>query len=1209
MNTVSLPDGTTIDFPDDTSPEKMSEVASGLWKQRTAKPAEAVPTGPPEVSTLPEQSVQLGGGRPAPPAQSFGAKSVWQNVTTPIANLPPEAIAQQLRFNPSQPAIGMALAALPPKLREDIIKGVSEGVAQNVVDPFLSPLGAGTMLAGGAIPKVAQKAMQIGFGVLGGMGVPGTVKRLAQAKTPGEASKELIGLGAETGMAVGGVKGLAEGVAAVLPRTKAALSAVKPTTERPENAEREITQTGGVPTEQRVAPERVAAEQAETGVAQRGGAGQETAQAPNAPEGQARNVLAPASELDALQTIRDAGMPLSDQQQARLSELEKAAAPPPVRPEGEPTRVAAAAATTEPSGPGAAVTAAPPAASVSEATTSQGVKQAPPLPPQAEPQTAPEGGATKGAEAAAAPTGESPQALGIGNVQVAQAVKRKLTVTRGVIGTAVRARPVKQFMDQHFDATDNMANVYARQMANQVKGGGAGVASFKKTGISRIQDEAASAVVAAGFDPTKLPDFLAKAFTGDNVTAQKAIQYAMTHWQEIEPIARRGKAIMDNQIADENGAGINTEYHADYLPGVYDMDLLMGSGRPFVVSSGGGGTATGFKKGKSYPTPFDAIEDGYTPKSLRLSDLVEHRVKVGQKLMNRAAWADSLRAITDPTDGLPVVTSLDHVSRGPGKPGYEAAPMGYTPREIIPGVRIAVHEAYSKLFDALTGTSRMGAPGEAIQHVEGTIKHGLLLFDTFHASRIMQKELFLIKRLGYRKGMTLLEYSDADLNAALRAGDITPEMVYYARINRPRAQLFLREGLNIGRIQEGLYSSFARRIPGVGTFNKWTFEKMTRGAVMQSALIEFERVKKNNPGWADEKVAATVARDLNAYFGNLGRQGVFKSQTALGIARIVGLAPQWVESMIRTEVSGAKQLTVDPLIRKQWAVRSIGAGLGRGLAAYFVGTQILNLITRGQFTFQNEEKGHKLDAWIPDFTGKTAGFFISPFSVPAEITHDLIRYGETEPDMMAAASRIIGNKISPIMRAEEVLRTGRDWDKTKIVGAWERAKAAAWALAPTPIPASALVQMRAGKPTYPGQVQRQLTASMGFKTEPAPTAQTQIRNMARDWMKDNEDPVLRARYERELKQEFGQSDYAPMRTALLKNDLKAAKAEFDKLMETKSAKGIAAAMEPGKPFTHSKELERRFVNTLSLKQLGTYRRAQDERIEMYKRFTEMLQNQ
>lgn len=820
----------------------------------------------------------------------------------------------------------------------------------------------------------------------------------------------------------------------------------------------------------------------------------------------------------------------------------------------------------------------------------------------------------KPTEPAPLPAPEIEQPLGAvaPGTQAAQAViaaagrsAQRLNRTRQAFGAMFRSSPSRKIMEQTWDAIDTEANIVGQQAGKHIK-----------LGATPAQDRAASAIVAAGFDPNKLPDLMTKAVRGGNQEAIDAVSLAMRDWNTIEPIARRGKQVFDQEISAENQGGINTEYHEDYLPGIYDMDLMMGAGRPFVISGHGGGRpSTAFKKGKTYDTPFDAIADGYVPKSLKLSDLAEHRVKVGQKLLNKKEWAQSLRSVTDPTDNLPIVTSLQRRQRGTGGTWFEVAPAGYEPREIIPGVRIAIHEGYRSLFDALTGNSRISgsAPGRILLETAGGIKHGLLAFDTFHASRIMQKELFLTGKISYKKGQTLLEYADRDLARAVREGEITQEIADWVRTNRTTADLLIKNGLNVGRIQEALYNSLIRDLPIIGKFNKWVFEKLTRGAMLESGLIEFERVSRARPDLTPDRVAQQVARDLNAYFGNLGSQGIFKSRQMQDIARLVALAPNWVESMARTEVLGSAQalkgLTYDPLVHRTILTGSIGKGVAQGLLAYFVGTQLLNLFTRKQFTWQNEESGHKLDAWIPDTTGKSHGFFISPFSVVAELTHDMIRYSKTEDSAWKAAIRIASNKSSPLWRAGKVLLTGKDWNKTQINDFWDRVKASAWALAPTPIPLSPIVKGT----EYPGQVQRQLTASAGFKTEPAPGPAQQISERAREFRKSVKgEPTVEITPTQE-------APYNNLRRALRIQNLDQARKAYTELRKTKSRAQIIKTLRPYSidtegirhfyAFTGSSKLEPKFKATLTPQELKLYDEAKKERMNEWKLMQNILRTQ
>jgi hypothetical protein len=677
------------------------------------------------------------------------------------------------------------------------------------------------------------------------------------------------------------------------------------------------------------------------------------------------------------------------------------------------------------------------------------------------------------------------------------------------IKTAYRTSPNKDVMAAHMDAADNAAKILGDHMGTRVR-----------LMVPDEQDRKAVTFIIEAknaesnlLQPVRqtLIEFLQKT-TGKNLEATQAIEHALRNEDRLRPFADAVGKMMEDQMLFERAAGVDTDNIEGYIKHAHDMDMMMGKTRPVIIGGGGGGgPSSSFAKQRAFPTYADAIEAGRSPMTLDSATLVNSRIAAGMRMVNRIQWGNALRNVVDPTSNKPIVTELITQPKG-----TQVAPAGYTTNEIVPGVRVAVHEGYERIFEALKGASRLGELevkgipiGKLALNVEAAIKHGMLAFDTFHASRIMQKELFLTgslgmfgdaardilgkpgatKGAGFRKGKTLLEYSDEDLGKAVQQGLITQDMADYATQSRPKYDALVKEGYNVGRIQEALYADVVKDVPFLGKVNDWIFNKLTRGAMVESGIIEFDRIKAANPGMTDQQVARQVAKDLNAYFGNLGRQGVFKSKTFQDLARLTFLAPQWVESMARTEVKSAGQLARAPFdVARGRAIGSLAKGTGQGLVAYFVATQLLNLATRHQFTFQNSEKDHKLDAWIPDVTGKTPGFFISPFSVVAEITHDIMRYDARKDSILGAVGQIVENKFSPLTRAEEVLRTGRDYSGQKLYGTWERVKAAAWSVAPTPLPLSGPIKGT----SYPGQVQRQITGSLGFKTEPARTEVPEI---------------------------------------------------------------------------------------------------------------------
>jgi hypothetical protein len=330
-------------------------------------------------------------------------------------------------------------------------------------------------------------------------------------------------------------------------------------------------------------------------------------------------------------------------------------------------------------------------------------------------------------------------------------------------------------------------------------------------------------------------------------------------------------------------------------------------------------------------------------------------------------------------------------------------------------------------------------------------------------------------------------------------------------------------------------------------------------------------------------VADKVAKDLNTYFGNIGRQGWFKGATERDLMRMIFLAPQWVESMLKSEAGGFGQLAKAPFTGK---VGSLGKGMATGIGAYFVASQILNMITRGHPTWENEEEGHKLDAYIPDVFGKSPGFFLSPLSVPAEITHDALRYAHSKEDSREVLSQIVRNKLSGPGRAASTVYTGRNYADVKLGNPWEVVKEAAISLAPIPIPASGFI-----KGGYPGQTQRQLFGSAGVKIEPAETAMQQIRHKAARFLDAAGKP-----HDTETVYQAN-SPYSNLRLGLRGKDKEVIAKAIEELRKNRSDEQIQKAMirSVNLPMTGNRTLERQFLDQLSKKEQKLYDRALEER--------------
>lgn len=776
----------------------------------------------------------------------------------------------------------------------------------------------------------------------------------------------------------------------------------------------------------------------------------------------------------------------------------------------------------------------------------------------------------------------------VGEVDIAiRNTATRLDQIRQGFQNAIESADTKADLVRKFDAADNEAKIEGEQVSNSIR------LNLPK----KLDREAVTFIVEAGGDPAKL-DAFAEQVMGKGTRAFSIINHAKANWDRLSPIAEKVGQIHDEQLAYEVSNGIDPGNVENYVRHAYDMDAMIGRGRPVLLSQksgGGGGVSTSFKKQRTFDTYADAIAAGFKPKNFDVADLVQSRITMGERLVNRTQWSKSLSGIKDPAEGTPIVTSL--VTQKPK--GTQVAPIGYQRMELMPGMPVAVHEGYVDLIDSLLAPSkiRSNPVGRAVLNTEAMLKHGLLAADTFHAGRMIYKELALTGKAKHDLGRSLLEYADKDLGAAVKAKEITLEAADWAKANRPDAEILTANGLNVGRISDALYKDVVKSIPVIGPFNKWVFDKLTRGAMMQSAIIEFNRYQRAFPDMPREKVAAIVAENVNKYYGNLGRQGIFKSATFQDLARIAFLAPQWVEAMAKTEVGSAIQLAKIPLDAargKPFIVGTLAKGVGAGVVATLVANQLINYATRGHPTWENEEHGHQMDAFIPDVTGKGPGFFLNPLSVFAELTHDAVRYYEDDPHALKVVSRIVSNKLSPLAHAEEVLRTGKDWSGKTMDATWDRIKAAGQALAPVPIPLKSLTTTA----PPPGSLQRQLFGSAGIKIEPAQTADSQLYSLARKF-KDAKG----------IKEEAMEpSEYRGLNNALRSEDWKQAKKEFDALVSSKSEKTVRNHYMnlPNVLYTGKRRLETEFKSTLSDKQLSLYEKAAEERNALREKFVQLL---
>lgn len=727
----------------------------------------------------------------------------------------------------------------------------------------------------------------------------------------------------------------------------------------------------------------------------------------------------------------------------------------------------------------------------------------------------------------------------------------------------------------------------------------------------------------------------------------RELDYAAAHINdpELQLTASRVKHALDAQYDLETSAGYQLEKDPSYLPHRYDAELWSGRSVVFQRSKILGKK---FRERQSFPTHYDAIEAGpYLPVTRDAASLVSHRIRQGTQMMLRDAWKNSLLKVTLP-NGKPLAVKPVRMSAskwGSPSTAYVAVAQGGGAAPPL-----IVHEDFAPLISNLTGrnfTQDWMLTRGALNLAQG-LKHTLLIGDFFHLGRVVYYAAGIMGRPpSFQRGWSVLELNPRDVPDAIQRGVIRPQDAAWANepvqfgnrtINRRvLAGMFESEGgLNIGKIQDALYKDLITRLsptsgplrrafvavtdPSVGRYNRFLFDRLSRGLMIESAVREFEKQSEANPKADPRALMNDISRDTNIFFGNIGRQGWLKGAWQQDLARLLLLAPQWVEGLIKkesiayTRFGGAAARGLGAPYRQGLpALGTIGSGIGRGLAAMFLLTQGINLVTRRKPTWENPEKEHKFDAFIPGFGAESSGFWLSPFALFNEITHDVYRLVQDKPKWTDAFDQIAGNKESPLLRAAMVAATGRSPTGTYLTTSGSHIATTLEQLTPAPITFSRYLRaaghavapgMISGN--LPGQLQRQVFSTFGLKVEPAKSPLQEAQRLARDFAdsQNHFDPIH--------VEDTDQPAYSRLRSAVRAGDERGTWKVLDQLRkqgktDAQILKAMHAWMDRG--YTWSREAESQFRYSLTPEQREVLAEATYQKMREYNAFLRMYQNE
>jgi hypothetical protein len=742
---------------------------------------------------------------------------------------------------------------------------------------------------------------------------------------------------------------------------------------------------------------------------------------------------------------------------------------------------------------------------------------------------------------------------------------------------------------------------------------------------------------------------------------QAGVEYANTNWTDrtfVEGAQAYRKEVHD-AIEFEKLHGSTTVERDNYIPGLFHGDYFAGKRL----------LGTQYRMPKKFQNPYDAIAAGpYYLASQDVAELAQTRIMAGRRSVERMLWTQALTGIKDPATGKAVATQPNMAMKNvvdptTGLTSKEPVWQSPSPDYELVFARanskpIAVHRGYAGLVRTLIRPDVIAdlPLGKEALAATGILKHGvLLLLDSFHLARLGQygKAIGGKDPVGYRGGHSALSYRAGDLQAAVDKGYISKAAADWAtgeveltgpggtkvKVTRKAiADELLRHGLNASKITDALYKDAVQNIPFIGEayhkaispYNRFLFDRFLPGMMIENAVRSLEQASKAKPGTPLPKLARDVIKDINTIYGNLGRQGIFKSATFRSLGQLVMLAPMWQEGLIRKEITAASRIAALPLrgaaalmgkelpYRKGLpALGTTGKMMATGLGTYFALTQLINLITRKQPTWQNEEEGHKWDAFIP--IGEK-GVWLSPMAVFAETTHDFIRLGETKPQVFDRIVKMGENRLGPVGKMANIFWKGEDpmGYRYSTSGARLRAGLAQVTPGAGAVPITIGTPLRAAghalfpnqiAPNPPGALPRQLLASgAGIKVQAGQTAVNQVYHLADQFM-EKEGLKKDTGWEQVMTDD---PSYSKLRTAIRNGDTGGASKIFTALQKSHSDKDIIKAMKlwAKSPFTRSKrQNEHLFQQSLSDKELEIYTRANEERQDLLDQFYDFMNAQ
>ena len=390
--------------------------------------------------------------------------------------------------------------------------------------------------------------------------------------------------------------------------------------------------------------------------------------------------------------------------------------------------------------------------------------------------------------------------------------------------------------------------------------------------------------------------------------------------------------------------------------------------------------------------------------------------------------------------------------------------------------------------------------------------------------------------------------------------------------------VMLKPDLNsMNQFMEGFrHSGLVSKIPGIGPLADRYSNYLFNDYIPGLKYATYEKILGRNmhvyaKELASGKLSPTDVKILsgeqtNAAYGHLNYSDLAHSPTMQHLAQWALLAPDFLEARMRFAGQAIKGATGRKIGREQIIA------VGTLAAAQATLAWMSSKATGGQWD------------WKDPFSFHVGNRKFTMRSVPEDLYRLLT---DTRAFVYARLNPLGGRGIVQGL-------SGTDWRGQKVTGL-ETAKE----LGTQPIPLTLRPLFGLGNSPLAGW--EQLLGSAGIVIKRY-SAQTEMHKKAHDWMADSNDPKIKAADERYRKETFADSDYKPLREALINNDYATATQAFQKLLQTKDAKQIDITMNHPRPMTGNQAWEPRFVNSLSPEDRVLYNQAKSEQRELMKKY-------